>query len=118
MKNKTSRTWALTAEPMDAPRVRGQRTGTTWTQRVAQFGRTFWVSDEDPDRRRLTWTQLLNDEGELTEVLETEVQAAARRLREDGADVDHWSPTADQSGVLYAEDIATVLRHVLNGGTL
>ena len=59
-----------------------------------------------------SWKGALNEIGPVTEVVETEVEAAARRLRE--ADfVENFSLRG-----WYVDDIRTVLAHVLNGGQL
>jgi len=61
----------------------------------------------------LPWERALEDLGPFTEVVETEVQAAARRLREAGFDKDLKRPLFD-----YFDELQTVVVHVLNGGQL
>lgn len=99
------RTWQIEYPP--APPA-----GTRFRTKVGR------VLEVGPDGRVMvgmtswSWKGVLEDGAPLTEVVETEVEAAARRLRE--ADfVKNFS-----LGGWYADDIRTVLAHVLNGGTL
>lgn len=64
------RTWAIPLEPEDVERVR-DRDGQVW-ERVGRF---WTLIDGACD---YTWGQLLAKRGPLTEVVETEVEAAAR----------------------------------------
>lgn len=57
-----------------------------------------------------SWKGFVEDHGPLTEVVETEVEAAARRLREVRDDMRFW--------IALPPDARTVLVHVLDGGTL
>jgi hypothetical protein len=66
------------------------------------------------DGVRYSWREFVEAWGPLTEVVETEVEAAARRLREAG----YTEPTLWRLGGQRGDDIRTVLRHVLNGGQL
>jgi hypothetical protein len=91
------RTWALPEQPEDGTRVHTSD-GTLYEHRH--------MSD-------WSWCELLREHGPLTEVVETEVEAAAKRLRERLNSPDNYGSeiTGDHDG-----DV--VLIHILNGGTL
>ena len=97
------RTWQIPTEPEGVEQVVGQHSGRAWTH--SKDG--FWDS---PGCAARAWRQLLADEGRVTEVVETEVEAAARRLRELRAE--------GRNLLLHVDDVRTVLDHVLSGGTL
>ena len=105
----TPRTWAIRYDP--APPA-GTRFRT-------KDGREFEVG---PDGRVMvgmtswSWKGVLEDCAPLTEVVETEVEAAARRLREQG--YAEGAPKRRPGGDEWTKDVRTVLAHVLNGGTL
>lgn len=99
------RTWALPPEPKDVERVRDDF-GAVWTRQEG-----VW-HDDGEERDPRDWPHLLM-RGPLAEVVETEVEAAARRLREAGFTTRH---TAGYAGAY--EDLLALARHVLNGGAL
>lgn len=99
-------TWTRPEAPEGVTRVLGEATGQTWTAVKNRIGlRPLWSNGE----YSLAWPELLNHEGTLTEVVETELEGAARRLRERGIE----RITTSQY-----KDIQVVLAHVLGGGTL
>lgn len=100
-----SRTWVIPSEPEGVERVRDCYQ-IVW----ARGAEGFW---EAPGFNGRSWGALLDDRSPLTEVVETEVEAAARRLREHGFTGDEHGSYAGQFN-----DIVTVARHVLNGGAL
>lgn len=64
----------------------------------------------------ISWDKALQNLAPLTEVVETEVEAAARRLREQG--YAEAAPKRRPGGDEWTKDVRTVLAHVLNGGQL
>lgn len=109
MSEKIPRRWSRPQPPADVRRVRGLRSGRTYEAHVNARGRTLWR----PNGLHfdLTWGELLEEERDVVEVVETEVEAAARRLREQGF-ANPTGPVRD------LDDTQIVLAHVLNGGTL
>lgn len=105
--NKEPRTWTLPPAPEGVNRLHGTFSGQIWTARTNHAGRIHWNNGQ----YTLTWSELLAEEGEVVEVVETELEAAVRRLREAGY-ANPVGPVRD------LDDIAIVLAHVLNGGTI
>lgn len=102
------RTWMLTPEPEDVDLVRDR------FQRIWVRDRATGTWDSPPNMR--VWGALLQDNGPLTEVVETKVDAAARRLREAGLHIlDEPRLTTERAD---PRDVRIVLAHVLNGGSL
>lgn len=100
------RTWNRPEAPADVNRVLGADTEQEWVRREMGPGsRSHWSNGS----YSLTWVELLDHERKLTAVVETEVAAAARRLRErrERGDLHTNSPDAN-----------IVLNHVLGGGQL
>lgn len=100
------RTWNRPEAPADVNRVLGADTGQEWVRREMGPGsRSHWSNGS----YSLTWVELLDHERKLTAVVETKVEAAARRLRErrERGDLHTNSPDAN-----------IVLAHVLGGGQL
>lgn len=94
------RTWQIEYPPAPPAGTRVQRYTGGPVYVTGEGGRT------DIEETSYSWKGLLEMFGPLTEVVETEVEAAARRLRE--ADLDSAA----------RRDIDIVLKHVLNGGSL
>lgn len=99
------RTWTRPDAPADVNRVLGEDTGQIWTRKDARARtRSCWSNGN----YSLSWVELLDHEKVLTAVVETELEGAARRLRDAGY----------SHSVAAEEDIRIVLDHVLGGGTL
>lgn len=106
------RTWAIEYPPVPPAGTRmrignGARSGEVLT--MGTHDRIQTASGMN-----YSWTGVLEEFGPLTEVVETEVEAAARRLREartNRPEFRYWQTS-------HADDIRTVLEHVLNGGQL
>lgn len=98
--------WTRPEAPEGVNRVLGEATGQTWTRKDERaHTRTYWSNGN----YSLHWAELLIHEKTLTAVVETELEGAARRLRERGIE----RITTSQH-----KDIQVVLAHVLGGGTL
>lgn len=99
------RTWAIEYPPAPPAGTR-VKTGNGDVLTVRGEGESTLVGT-------YSWKGALEQFGPLTEVVETEVQAAARRLREAGFNKDLKRPLFD-----YFDELQTVVVHVLNGGQL
>lgn len=106
------RVWSVPREPTEVAAVRDDD-GCVWRRDglVWRYGNAA-----------CRWRELVYKHGPLTEVVETELETAVRRLREYDLHVTppagvpaNWAP---QAYVDNADDIRTVLVHVLNGGHL
>lgn len=105
------RTWSIPPEPEDVERLR-DRDGQIW-RRVDP---NDWTLQDAPGSF-YSWVDLLHRRGPLTEVVETEVEVAARYFRDNLATIDDGLPGA----VMHEQEqrlAILLIRHVLNGGTL
>lgn len=100
------RTWQIEYPPAPPAGTRVRQHATGPVLEVGEDGRVMIGQTSH------SWRGLL-EHGPLTEVVETEVEAAARRLREYG--LHSGTRTWDAATM---RDAATVLAHVLNGGQL
>ena len=101
------RTWQIEYPPAPPAGTR-VRTRNGTVVKVGTDGRIA-----SPGGTNFSWIGALSYLGPLTEVVETEVEAAARRLRERGTTEFPYGCPPD-----LFNDMRTVLAHVLNGGRL
>jgi hypothetical protein len=105
--NSAPRTWQIEYPPAPPAGTRViDKSGKVRTVTPARY----LVDDEGVT---WDWKDALEAFGTLTEVVETEVEAAARRLRAAGLERDLLALPSAKWG-----DIRIVLAHVLDGGTL
>lgn len=110
---ESPRTWAIEYPPAPPAGTR-MLNGANVPFLVREDGRL------ESDGTDYSWREALKRFGPFTEVVETEVEAAARRLRESGFTDFSGSIPASLKATTpdYAHDIRVVLAHVLNGGQL
>lgn len=89
------RTWSIPAKPGD---VRYVEDSTGERYDLHEHGERAWMA-------------LVYERGKLTEVVESEVEAAARRLRE-------WTSSAATPYEGVTDDVETLVAHFLDGGSL
>lgn len=107
VRDDAPRTWAIEYPPAPPAWTRVRVEDGDWAGRVFTVSAARYLVDDEGVT--WSWDDALNKFGPLTEVVETEVEAAARRLRErrERGDLHTNSPDAN-----------IVLNHVLSGGTL